>query len=657
MADKQPPEVKTVEDIKKQAKRRKRIRPEVSSTPNFNTQFEPRSRLSVEDTQLNLQEYIEGLKQRGESVNLKGNNDRRNEIRRSLEILRNEIDIREYMEEKVFLEYLGMSENNPKIDELNKGIDQLATRNELLEEKIARQYGHTMTPEGPRLQVANPVFSVDEMIEMDDTRFEKSTMDNLKSKANSQLKNILDEGKLKPSNFNVENSVDTVVSMFAKANASGAGSAFVANLGRTLFQNNVKAAQKFFRMFASNPIAGLQMAGKGLLAMSIEGLPATAALAVMMPTPVNDDEEELLASVMEDPQQNYIDAVLDQHRDKNFVQRILLPELSPAPIIVDGQPATHMMSAEFMGANRTTPAGFPMIVARDEGLVQLTKEEAMDEARRTGNYIPFESIESANTFSKIYKGGENSKFNKFYNGKTAAEKMFGVDTPDGVNENYAKNFLPSVRNEFDYDMYPTSEYTTDTTSPEFKGLAKVMLDKYFATNPEELSVDLANGLFGQKERSALNTMTALRNNDGSYKIVDRYNINQNPFAEFDTVDVAQTTAASIENLYEGAQGWVANQMTDDDIIIDIDIPTMLPVVSDQVDAPYAFENGVSKPRFNNAPLTYDRHQNLTSMLNIIIGDNSGEDTSMDTQGRQEPEGGIERSGSEVVQTGDTQTAS
>ena len=111
MADKQPPEVKTVEDIKKQAKRRKRIRPEVSSSPNFNTQVEPRSRLSVEDTQLNLQEYIEGLKQRGESVNLKGNNDRRNEIRRSLEILRNEIDIREYMEEKVFLEYLGMSEN------------------------------------------------------------------------------------------------------------------------------------------------------------------------------------------------------------------------------------------------------------------------------------------------------------------------------------------------------------------------------------------------------------------------------------------------------------------------------------------------------------------------------------------------------------------
>ena len=35
----------------------------------------------------------------------------------------------------------------------------------------------------------------------------------------------------------------------------------------------------------------------------------------------------------------------------------------------------------------------------------------------------------------------------------------------------------------------------------------------------------------------------------------------------------------------------------------------------------------------------------------------GEDTSMATQGGQEPEGGIERSGSEVVQTGNAQAAS
>jgi len=35
----------------------------------------------------------------------------------------------------------------------------------------------------------------------------------------------------------------------------------------------------------------------------------------------------------------------------------------------------------------------------------------------------------------------------------------------------------------------------------------------------------------------------------------------------------------------------------------------------------------------------------------------GENTSMDTQGGQEPKGGIERSGSQVVQTGDTQAAS
>ena len=97
--------------------------------------------------------------------------------------------------------------------------------------------------------------------------------------------------------------------------------------------------------------------------------------------------------------------------DKEFIQRIANPQNAPAPIMGEnGQYHTHLMSAEFIGPNRI-PAAFPTVINRDGKLVRLSKEDAMDYAYNTGNYIAFDNIQMADEYSQNYK---TPNFQRYY---------------------------------------------------------------------------------------------------------------------------------------------------------------------------------------------------------------------------------------------------
>jgi len=106
--------------------------------------------------------------------------------------------------------------------------------------------------------------------------------------------------------------------------------------------------------------------------------------------------------------------ILDANKGKNFIKRILDPESAPSPLLDEaGHKQTHRMSAEYLGEGGTLPAAFPLVIERDGKLVLLSKQEAAEHARKTGEYVAFKDIKSADEFSRSYKTRE---FKAFYNG-------------------------------------------------------------------------------------------------------------------------------------------------------------------------------------------------------------------------------------------------
>jgi hypothetical protein len=104
--------------------------------------------------------------------------------------------------------------------------------------------------------------------------------------------------------------------------------------------------------------------------------------------------------------------ILNENSKLNFVQRILTPEKAPAPIEGEGGVLhTHLMRAEYLGPNGTQPAVFPEVIEQDGKLVHLTLPQAVEHARRTGEYILFDNIKDADTFSQNYK---TSGFKNYY---------------------------------------------------------------------------------------------------------------------------------------------------------------------------------------------------------------------------------------------------
>jgi len=133
--------------------------------------------------------------------------------------------------------------------------------------------------------------------------------------------------------------------------------------------------------------------------------------------------------------QEQIDKILQEHRTKNFVQRILNPEKAPEPLMVEGQKQTHFMRAEYLGNEDTIPAVFPTVIEREGELFKFEDiNKAKDHARNTGEFIQFDSIIEADNFSQNYKGLQDSEFNKFY----SPEQDTGLMSGETMNKKMKK---------------------------------------------------------------------------------------------------------------------------------------------------------------------------------------------------------------------------
>jgi hypothetical protein len=96
-----------------------------------------------------------------------------------------------------------------------------------------------------------------------------------------------------------------------------------------------------------------------------------------------------------------ISQMLLQNQDKNFVQRIMKPDLYPNLDMGNGFFGTHLMSSGQMGNDGIA---FPNIVQLPTGEMQrLEPRAAFEYAIKNNEYIPFKSPEEAEWFAQNYK--------------------------------------------------------------------------------------------------------------------------------------------------------------------------------------------------------------------------------------------------------------
>ena len=104
----------------------------------------------------------------------------------------------------------------------------------------------------------------------------------------------------------------------------------------------------------------------------------------------------------------YISNILQANLDKNFVARLMWPDIYPAtmkrPDLGKGTYSTHLMSSGEVGGKGMA---FPEITQDPSTgkLVRRSGREAMEYAQKSGEYIPFETPQEAEWFAKNYKRG------------------------------------------------------------------------------------------------------------------------------------------------------------------------------------------------------------------------------------------------------------
>lgn len=104
----------------------------------------------------------------------------------------------------------------------------------------------------------------------------------------------------------------------------------------------------------------------------------------------------------------YIRNILDQNKNLNFVQRAINPTIYPNIQLNNKDHATHQLS--FANDERGRAIVYPEIIQNREGALEhLGKKEALDYARQTKQFIPFNTIGEADFFSKNYKSIWNQK--------------------------------------------------------------------------------------------------------------------------------------------------------------------------------------------------------------------------------------------------------
>jgi hypothetical protein len=105
--------------------------------------------------------------------------------------------------------------------------------------------------------------------------------------------------------------------------------------------------------------------------------------------------------MMDKNEMAYLGWILDQHKEKDFVQRILRPSESPTLDLGDGNYATHKMATSQYGGKHYA---YPTVQRdpRGSGLVDKGKNAFLD-ALNSGEVIPFDTPGDAEWFSKNYK--------------------------------------------------------------------------------------------------------------------------------------------------------------------------------------------------------------------------------------------------------------
>jgi hypothetical protein len=97
--------------------------------------------------------------------------------------------------------------------------------------------------------------------------------------------------------------------------------------------------------------------------------------------------------------------ILEKHQDKTFVQRVLNPKEYPSIDLGYAEgPSTHLMSWGTTGRERR-PIVYPSVIYdhRSGTLRELSPADAMQHAELTGQFIPFDTKQEADWFSKRYK--------------------------------------------------------------------------------------------------------------------------------------------------------------------------------------------------------------------------------------------------------------
>jgi len=113
---------------------------------------------------------------------------------------------------------------------------------------------------------------------------------------------------------------------------------------------------------------------------------------------------------MADKDLDRINAILEQNKGMNFVQRILRPKDYPSIPVPDrgrGMTGTHLMSYSEVGSGENKRyVVYPNIV-QDPKSGELSRfsdwHEALNHAMGSGEFIPFKTSEEADWFSKNYK--------------------------------------------------------------------------------------------------------------------------------------------------------------------------------------------------------------------------------------------------------------
>ena len=93
--------------------------------------------------------------------------------------------------------------------------------------------------------------------------------------------------------------------------------------------------------------------------------------------------------------------ILNSNQEKNFIQRILKPDVNPVLSLGPKEYGTHMMSsAEVDGKNIVYPE---IIQMPDGNLKRLGRDEAIDYALKNKEFIEFDNPADALWFGKNYK--------------------------------------------------------------------------------------------------------------------------------------------------------------------------------------------------------------------------------------------------------------